>query len=65
MKTPVLKSLFNKVTGPEVKTVARRSSVKKVLFKISATVLKNRLWSKCFPLSSVKFLRRPLLMEHL
>ena len=30
-----------------------------------ATLLKKRLWSRCFPVSFVKFLRTPFLTEHL
>ena len=30
-----------------------------------ATLLKKRLWHRCFPVNFVKFLRRPFLTEHL
>ena len=30
-----------------------------------ATLLKKRLWHRCFPVSFVKFLRAPFLTEHL
>ena len=30
-----------------------------------ATLLKKRLWHKCFPVNFVKFLRTPFLSEHL
>ena len=30
-----------------------------------ATLLKKRLWSRCFPVNFVKFLRTPFLTEHL
>ena len=54
-----------------------RCSVKKVLLKIfakftgkhlcqsPATLLKKRLWHRCFPVNYVKFLRTPFLTEHL
>ena len=29
------------------------------------TLLKKRLWHRCFPVNSVKFLRAPFLTEHL
>ena len=31
----------------------------------SATLLKKRLWHRCFPVNFAKFLRTPLLTEHL
>ena len=31
----------------------------------SATLLKKRLWSKCFPVNFVKFLRAPISIKHL
>ena len=31
----------------------------------SATLLKKRLWHKCFPVNFAKFLRTPFLTEHL
>ena len=42
-------------------------SVKKVFLEISppATLLKKRLWHRCFPVNFVKFLRTPFLTEHL
>ena len=43
-------------------------SVKKELTNISglrpATLLKKRLWHKCFPVNFAKFLRTPFLTEH-
>ena len=30
-----------------------------------ATLLKNRLWHRCFPVNFAKFLRRPFITEHL
>ena len=57
--------------------VARTCSVKKVSFKISqnsmentcararpATLLKKRLWNRCFPVNFTKFLRQPFFTEY-
>ena len=35
------------------------------LFLRPATLLKQRLWRKCFPVNFAKFLRTPFLTEHL
>ena len=54
----------------------RSSLLKKVFFKIlqysqentcasAATLLKKRLWHKCFPVNFAKFLRTPFLTKHL
>ena len=32
---------------------------------LSATLLKRRLWCRCFPMNFTKFLRTPFLIEHL
>ena len=32
---------------------------------LSATLLKKRLWHRCFPVNFVKFLRAPFFKEHL
>ena len=52
--------------------VAGRCSVKKVLLEIwrnwqslSATLLKKKLWRRCFPVNFAKFLRTLFLIEHL
>ena len=52
--------------------VVRRYSVKNVFLKISqntglkpATLLKKRLWHRCFPVNFVIFLRTPFFIEHL
>ena len=34
-------------------------------FRWPATLLKKRLWHKCFPVNFVKFLRTPFFIEHL
>ena len=47
--------------------VVQRCSVKKVFLKVAglrpATLLKKRLWHKCFPVNFVKFLRIPFLQN--
>ena len=55
--------------------VVQRCSVKKVCLEIlqnpqentrrPATLLKKRLWHRCFPVNFVKFLRTPFFIEHL
>ena len=59
------------------KAVAQTSSVKKVFLEISqnskettlqaapATLLKKRLWHRCFPVNIAKYLRTPFFTEHL
>ena len=59
------------------KAVAQMSSVKKVFLEISqnskettlqaapATLLKKRLWHRCFPVNIAKYLRTPFFTEHL
>ena len=37
----------------------------KVAGLIPATLLKKRLWHRCFPVNFAKFLRTPFIMEHL
>ena len=48
----------------------RRCSVRKVVLRNfaglrPATLLKKRLWYRCFPVNFAKFLRTPFLTEHL
>ena len=46
--------------------VAQRSSVKKMSFDLRpATLLKKRLWGRCFSWNFVKLLRTPFYIEHL
>ena len=37
----------------------------KVVGMRPATLLKKRLWHRCFPVNFVKFLRTPIFVEHL
>ena len=44
--------------------VVQRCSIKKVFLEIRpATLLKKRLWHKCFPVNFAKFLRTPFFIE--
>ena len=54
--------------GESTDAVARGYCVKKRLLKIElrpSTVLKKRLWHRCFPMNFAKFLRIPFLIERL
>ena len=54
--------------GESTEAVARGCSVKKMFLKIElrpSTVLKKRLWHRCFPMNFAKFLRTPFLIERL
>ena len=60
--------MINNATRDTVQFVAEavfwRCSVKKVLLKsikFRATLLKKRLWRRCFPVNFAKFLRTPFL----
>ena len=46
-------------------TCARVSFFNKVAGLKPATLLKKRLWHRCFPMNAVKFLRTPFHIEHL
>ena len=35
------------------------------LIKLQATLLKKKLWHRCFPVNFAKYLRTPILTEHL
>ena len=54
--------------GESTEAAVRRCSVKKVFLKIElrpTTLLRKRLWHRCFLMNFAKFLRTPLLIEHL
>ena len=60
-KKDVLRN-FTKFTGKHL----RQSLVyNKVADLRSVTLLKKRLWHRCFPVNFVKFLRTPFFIEHL
>ena len=62
-------------TFHDPEAVVRRCSVKKGVLRNSAkftgkhlrpaTLLKKRLWHRCFPVKFAKFLRTPFFTEHL
>ena len=54
------KGKSNNLRRPEA--VAQRCSVKRMA---PATLLKKRLWRRCFPVNFAKFLRTPYFTEHL
>ena len=53
---------FTKFTG---KHLCQSIFFNKVAGLKPATLLKKRLWHRCFPVNFVKFLRTPFLTEHL
>ena len=53
---------FTKFTG---KHLCQNIFFNKVAGLKPATLLKKRLWHRCFPVNFVKFLRTPFLTEHL
>ena len=60
-KKGVLRS-FSKFTG---KHLCQSLFFNKVAGLRTATLLKKRLWHRCFPVNFAKFLRTPFLTEHL
>ena len=46
-------------------TPAAESNVTEVVVQRPATLLKKRLWHRCFPVNFAKFLRAPILTKHL
>ena len=62
---------FTKITGKQLcqslffKQLCQGLSFNKVAGLGPATLLKKRLWHRCFPVNFVKFLRIPFLTEHL
>ena len=61
-------SIFCGVYVPLTEAVDWRCSVKKVFLEIDlrpATLLKKRLWHRCFLVNFAKFLRIPFVTEHL
>ena len=61
VKKGVLKN-FTKFTG---KHLCQSLFFNKVAGLRPATLLKKRLWHRCFPVNFVKFLRTPFYIEHL
>ena len=53
---------FSKFTG---KHLCQSLYFNKVASRRPATLLKKRLWHRCFPVNFAKFLRTPFFIEHL
>ena len=53
---------FTKFTG---KHLCQSIFINKIADLRPATLLKKRLWHRCFPVNFVKFLKTPFLIEHL
>ena len=61
---------FSKFRGKHLSQILFLNKVAGLLFnKVAglrpATLLKNRLWHRCFPVDFAKFLRTPFVTEHL
>ena len=61
----LLKGVLRNLTKFTGKQLYQRLFFKKVADLRPATLLKKRLWHRCFPVNFVKFLRTPLFTEHL
>ena len=59
------KSMSHKTTSGKTPSKFAALSCYSFLCLRPATLLKKRLWHSCFPVNFVKFLRTPLLTEHL
>ena len=57
--------VFCKKVFLEFHKILRKTPVLESLFKKESTLLKKRLWHRCFPANFVKFLRTPFFTEHL
>ena len=53
------------VFGNFAKFIAKNLYQSLFFNKVAGTLLKKRLWHKCFPVNFVKFLRTPSFMKHL
>ena len=60
-----LQELFLKISRNSQETTCARVFFNKVADLRSATLLKKRLWHRCFPVSFEKFLRTSFSIEHL
>ena len=61
----LLKGVLRNLTKFTGKQLYPRLFFNKVADLRPATLLKKRLWHRCFPVNFVKFLRTPLFTEHL
>ena len=61
-----VKEVFLEISqNSQENTYARVSFFNKVAGLRSTTLLKKRLWHRCFPVNFVRFLRTPFFIEHL
>ena len=60
-----LKKVFLEISQNSQENTCARVSFLIKLQAAPATLLKKRLWHRCFPVSSAKFLRTPFFIEHL
>ena len=61
-----VKKVFLEISqNSQENTYARVSFFNKVASLRSTTLLKKRLWHRCFPVNFVRFLRTPFFIEHL
>ena len=61
-----MKKVFLEISqNSEENTCARVSFLNKVAGSGPATLLKKRIWCRCFPLNFAKFLKTSFLTEHL
>ena len=59
-----VKKVFLQVSQNSQENTCARVSFNKVAGLSPATLLKKRLWHRCFPVDFVKFLRTPFIIEH-
>ena len=69
-KLAVIRRYFVKRCSQKFRKIHKKTTVPESLFnKVAdprpATLLKKRLWHRCFPMNFVKFLRTPFFIEHL
>ena len=60
-----VKKVFLEISQNSQENTCARVSLLIVAGLRSATLLKKRLWRRCFPVNFAKFLRTPFLTEHL
>ena len=53
------------MSGGRPKVFCKKDVHRKTPVPESATLLKKRLWHRCFPVNFEKFLRTPFIIEHL
>ena len=68
LKEAVVQRCSVKKVFLEISQNSQENTCARVSFLIklqAATLLKKRLWHRCFPVNFVKFLRTPFFIEHL